>query len=155
MVKSSVNHGVKTLLLRGGQALVLLEPEGGFDLPGGRVEEGEYCLDCLRREIQEETGLEKVEITNSFASWSFLKRSGLLVEGITLLCIYTDGTVRLSQEHSGFMWVPLNQLRSMEIYWKYGLDGFRFDFIRQSSERREAYGGMDSRRNASGSGGRI
>lgn len=132
MQKTRVISGVKTLLLREGWALVLLEPDGQLDLPGGRVEEGENYLDCLRREIKEETGLEKVEITNPFVPWSFHKESGLLVRGFTFLCRYKNGSIVLSPEHYRFIWIPITQLYSMNIYWKYGLNGFKFDFIKHS-----------------------
>jgi len=146
-------YGVKGLILKGDKVLVLSKPNGGYDLPGGRVEGSENSLDCLGREIQEETTLGKVMITNCFAPWSFVKKSGLFVEGITLLCIYTDGTVRLSLEHSGF--VPLKKLRSMDIYQKYGLEKFDPNSLMQSQERRDAYGDLESRRIAAGNGRRV
>ena len=147
--------GVKGLLLDGDDALVLRKPDRSFDLLGGRLEEGEQYKDCLAREVWEETGLTNVEITNCLVPWSFLKSSGLIINGTTYVCLYLGGRILLSPEHAGFEWVPLNQLREMEIYWKYGLDKFGFDFIEKSSERREAYGGLESRRIASGNGGRI
>jgi 8-oxo-dGTP pyrophosphatase MutT (NUDIX family) len=139
VVPVRIAKGIKGLISDGDKVLVLIEPSQAYDLPGGRVEEGESSLDCLRREIWEETGLEKVEITTSFVPWSFHKESGLLVRGFTLVCRYRGGSIVLSPEHSSFIWVSLNQLRSIDIYWKYGLDKFRFDFIEKSLERREAY----------------
>jgi 8-oxo-dGTP diphosphatase len=150
-----VAKGVKGLISDGDKVLVLIEPSQAYDLPGGRVEEGESSLDCLRREIWEETGLEKVEITNSFVPWSFHKESGLLVSGLTLVCGYKGGSIVLSSEHCDFVWVSLNELRGIDIYWKYGLDKkFRFDFMGESLERREAYV-FQSWRDAVGNEGRI
>lgn len=124
MAESGVNQGVKTLLLKDGQVLVLLKQNGQWDLPGGREEENESCFDCLRREIREESGLDNVEITNSFASWSFVKESGLRVYGTTWLCRFVSGEISVGPEHSNFAWIPINQLKDMEIYHKYGLDKF-------------------------------
>jgi len=54
MTKAS---GVKAIIMRGNKVLVLIEPGGRPDLPGGRVEENEGLLGALGREVFEETGL--------------------------------------------------------------------------------------------------
>lgn len=41
-----------------GKLLMVQEHDGIWELPGGRLEHGEQILDCLKRECQEETGLE-------------------------------------------------------------------------------------------------
>ena len=40
-----------------GQILLLRSPRRGWEFPGGQVEEGEYLLTTLRREVFEETGM--------------------------------------------------------------------------------------------------
>ena len=101
--------GVKAIIRKGNKVLVLIEPDGRPDLPGGRVEENEGLLGALGREIFEETGL-SVEISGVVLSWSFEKSSGLKIFGATYLCCYTGGKVRLSHEHSKYFWVGMNEL---------------------------------------------
>ena len=49
--------GVKALVLKGEDILILVKPNGVSDLPGGKVEYGENQVEALNREIIEETGL--------------------------------------------------------------------------------------------------
>ena len=37
---------------------------GKWQVPGGKVEKGENCLDALKREVKEETDLEIISINN-------------------------------------------------------------------------------------------
>ena len=57
--------GVKGIVRKNDDILVLVKQDGTLDLPGGRVENGETIKFALQREINEETGL-KVESVMQF-----------------------------------------------------------------------------------------
>ncbi len=124
MQAMDTGYGVKGMVLNGNKFLVLLQPDGEYDLPGGRLEKDEGSRKGLRREIFEENGLTNVGITNVRVPWALVSRSGALIKGKTWLCRIAGGEVRLSPEHSSYDWKPLNQLRDLNIYGKYGLDKF-------------------------------
>ena len=100
MTKAS---GVKAIIVKGGKVLVLIEPDGRLDLPGGRVEENEDLSVALDREIIEETGL-SVNIGRIVLCWSFEKNSKLRIDGATYFCSYVGGKIRLSYEHRSYFW---------------------------------------------------
>ena len=88
--------GVKGIIRKGNQFLVLVKPDGAFDLPGGRVEDGESIKAALHREISEETGL-KVDIKEIVGKWSFSKTTNFKIHGITFACNYLRGRGVFSQ----------------------------------------------------------
>ena len=57
IIMGVVGNGVKAVVRKDDRFLVLVKPDGTFDLPGGRVEVGETNECALYREINEETGL--------------------------------------------------------------------------------------------------
>jgi len=69
---NQIAKGVKGIVKKGDHILVLVKPDGLLDLPGGRVENHETYKTALRREIDEETGLEVV-IQKSIEEWRFYK----------------------------------------------------------------------------------
>ena len=98
--------GVKSIIREDDRFLVLVKHDGSFDLPGGRVEEGETIKSALHREINEETGL-KVDIKETVGKWSFPKRPNFTINGITFACTFLEGTVELCKEHTNYFWVLL------------------------------------------------
>lgn len=55
---------VKGLFLKENKVLMMQQPDGIWEPPGGRIQKGEDLLDCLKRECLEETGL-NCEILNT------------------------------------------------------------------------------------------
>ena len=104
--------GVKGIIRKGNQFLVLVKPNGTFDLPGGRVEDGESIKAALHREISEETGL-KVDIKEIIGKWSFSKRPNFSINGITFACNYLKGKVKLCDEHKNYFWGEIHKLHEL------------------------------------------
>ena len=106
--------GVKGIVRKKDQILVLVKQNGTLDLPGGRVENGETVESALQREINEETGL-KVEIHDAVEEWSFYKTPDQLIKGITLECTYLEGKVKLCGEHKRYFWAAIDSIKSLNF----------------------------------------
>ena len=99
-----------------------VKPNGETDFPGGKVEYGENQIEALDREIAEETGL-IVKIQDPIAQWFFVKPTGMQITGATYLCQYLEGQVLLSDEHSDFFWLPINNITCFESIRRLELQG--------------------------------
>jgi len=108
--------GLKAFIIKGGKLLVLNDPEMGIDMPGGKIQVGEFDLEnALKREVMEETGLE-IEVGNPVIHWFFQipvtskhRSAGKIIFNIGYLCKYIKGEVKLSQEHNSYHWIDKSQ----------------------------------------------
>lgn len=113
--------GIKGLIRNSqGEILLLLADVSTFrdakdpywDLPGGRIEEGDDELGTLRKEIQEETGvteLADVEYLHSVISSHNIpikdsERMAGLVLRIWQVEIADDSEIKISDEHTNYEW---------------------------------------------------
>ena len=88
---------------------------GEYDLPGGRKNPQENDESALKREVKEETGLD-IKIIKLLNSWSLdLPEKGIHLDGKTYLCESYSDKVKISDEHSGYIWVPRENLRKYNL----------------------------------------
>ena len=113
---NNVIFGQKAFVLRDGKVLIIKRKDvdifsGMWDVPGGKVESEDTLSGALAREIKEETGLDLTKVLLILSSSKF---TGSLGDHPTIfrniyLCS-AEGEVRLSSEHSEFLWVKPESL---------------------------------------------
>lgn len=77
------------------QVLLIKHCKRGWEIPQGRVEEGENLLDALRREVREEAGVE-IEPGPLAAVWSMLTPPSAVI--FTFLGRYAGGELSCSDD---------------------------------------------------------
>lgn len=103
---------VVAALIRDGQNQVLLvrHHRRGWELPQGRVEEGEDLLAALHREVLEETGV-TVEKESLAVVWSKLSPPTALIAGF--IARYRAGDLTTSDECPEVAWFGAGKAREM------------------------------------------
>ena len=84
-----------------------------WELPGGKVEDGEYFTKALVREIKEEVNLdcEVGDLCEAVQNDYSNKRTVQLYMHLDNV----NGDVKISEEHTEFMWASIDMLKSLEI----------------------------------------
>lgn len=119
--------------IREGNALLFIQHENGrWDIPGGRISIPESLLDCLRREVHEEIGVDvtRVDVDHPWVwYWEFRSKSRLLIQnivGIGYPCELGSDAFQLAPpEHVAHAWVTATQLRALYVH-----DGHRNGYLR-------------------------
>lgn len=84
-----------------------------WELPGGKVENGEHFADALVREIKEETSLDA-----SVGDFCDAVQNDYAHKRTVQLMMYMDdveGEVKISEEHTDYMWADLEKIKTLEI----------------------------------------
>ena len=109
---------VKALIERDGKYLLIKSNnyEGDYwEVPGGRLDDGESFEDALKREVFEEVGL-RVKIIRELNSWEVeLPSKNLVLDGRTYFCLYVSGEVVLSEEQIVYEWVDRDEFLDENI----------------------------------------
>jgi len=108
--------GQKAIINKKGKILILRDSVlKTIDLPGGKIQEGEYSfIEALKREVFEETKFKiKIEKPSSIGffkvpSNSEHRSAGKEIFIIFYQCKYLAGKLRLSDEHDWHKWVDKN-----------------------------------------------
>lgn len=101
--------------------------KGKYTIPGGHVEMGEYLEDALKREIQEETGLNMVKAKylcyQEFVfDDSFWEKKHFIF--FDFVCRVEGGVVQLNEEAQDYAWVDIDKIDDYPIdeYLKHSLN---------------------------------
>ncbi len=82
-----------------------------WEFPGGKVKAGESPVECIKREISEELGIE-VDIKQLLPSVKHAYHTHT-VKLIPFICSVVEGRISLSEHHS-FRWIPMESLEAVD-----------------------------------------
>jgi 8-oxo-dGTP diphosphatase len=106
--------GIKGLIVKDNKVLVLRHNETDYwDIPGGRISEGEEISETLQRELSEELPSIKNIIVNDLLYVYRLPRNLSDGNGLILLMYKVTAqldSVELSHEHRDFRWVSKEEV---------------------------------------------
>lgn len=81
-----------------------------WELPGGRLGLGENPKEGIKREIKEECGID-IEVLHPMNIRHFTRKDGQIITMLVFLCKGLSDDVRISEEHSGFDWLDLENCK--------------------------------------------
>ncbi|AUV80684.1 hypothetical protein C2R22_02620 [Salinigranum rubrum] len=93
------------------EALVLRNPDGTWELPGGKVEYSETAFESLEREVLEETGLSITTadpVETAVRKLKPKKKRGKFA--VVYRCAFEGDGVELSDEHVAFAWRDFSEV---------------------------------------------
>ena len=93
--------------------LILKYGLGHWDFTKGNVEKGESELETVKREVLEETGIDKIEIIDGFkerVGYYYRMKGNLIYKTVNYYLARTDQKeVKLSYEHEDYAWVTVDE----------------------------------------------
>lgn len=77
-----------------------------YELPGGTLEDGESIVECVVRELEEETGIRFSSVEDLLPTFDYRSNSGKKTRQFSFVLIVPDNfTITLSPEHVDYKWV--------------------------------------------------
>lgn len=124
--------GQKAALIRDGKCLIveLASRPGLWELPGGRINEGEFRESALRREIKEELGLDKFDILGvvDYDIWYHKDTNTPFCATVHLIKNDSDEII-LSDESLQYKWIAEDEINNYKYFWEFSprfiKNGFR------------------------------
>src|SRR3990167_10838854 len=125
LVKGSQENGINryvvgAVIQRESSVLLLERPKddfmgGIYELPSGRVEDGESLDIALYREVEEETGLKIREIKRYLGHFDYESKSGEKTRQFNFAVTVGESLEIKLQEHDKYAWTNKDQLQQYPI----------------------------------------
>jgi len=107
-VKSFIINNDKLLLVK--RATDDVMKPSVWEIPGGRLSLGEDPKEGLKREVKEETGID-IEVLHPINVRHFVRSDKQTITMLIFLCRAEDREVKLSEEHSDFVWASIDDCK--------------------------------------------
>ncbi len=108
----------KAVIISKGKVLLLKQPNGRWDLPGGKLDENEGIVDGLIREVEEETGIKVWPMKYLISQTRRVKKSKELLI-VTFLCSTLNPIrrkhIQLSSEHKKFTFIEIPEALELHM----------------------------------------
>jgi len=107
---------VKSFIVKEGKLLVIkrsskdIQKPNIWEIPGGRLNLGENPKEGIKRETKEETGID-IEVLHPINVRHFTRDDGQVITMIIFLCKIIQDEIKMSEEHSGYEWIPLENCK--------------------------------------------
>jgi 8-oxo-dGTP diphosphatase len=118
----NVRIAVKAFTVKDGKALILkrrpndVHKPAEWDIPGGRLDLGEDPIKGVEREAEEEIGID-IDILLPIEIQHFTRDDGQIITMIIFLCKPLTDDIKLSEEHTEFKWLDINEQRDEFPEW--------------------------------------
>lgn len=118
MAKKTQKTTVKALFEKDKKILLVKDPKGIWEMPGGRIEHGETPEEALKRELQEELGWNNVDIKNIVDSWTFSSEVDdtqyhFII--LTYICDSSEEEIKENDEYTEYRWVPVDEIDGLNM----------------------------------------
>ncbi|MFA5318449.1 MAG: NUDIX hydrolase [Patescibacteria group bacterium] len=112
--------GQKGILIRDNKILIvkLADQIDIWDLPGGRLDKGEFAEEAFRREIKEEIGFDDFNILGIVDHEIWYTKNGTPFCGIANLIKNEKDKIKLSPEHTDYKWIAETEIDDYKYIWK-------------------------------------
>lgn len=109
---------IKAIIFKNDSFLLVQDHKNKWEMPGGKVDFGESPENTIKRELNEELGVNDVIVKDIVKSWTFsVQDEGDDYQFIVIVYSVDIGNsdIKHSDEHKKYEWVSKNKIESLNM----------------------------------------